>query len=151
MGLLSEMTGFSAENVASEPSFQGLSTYQLTHFDGYHRHNCSLGSRKFKAAYSKVQTLEKKTTSGLGALFKELSSWFTVTNSHSLPNDAPLDIITLEQLHELWEKARYSMRAALATMKTEPSPQLLYRSAPLASTRSFSMLKRFLKSFVCFS
>ena len=146
MKLLSETTVL-AENA---DSVQGLSSYQLTPFDGYHRHKCSLGSRKFKATYNKVRTLEKKITSGLNTLLEELPFWFTVTDSHSLPNDAPLDIIALEQLHELWEKARYSMRAALATMKTEPAPQLLYRSAPLTSART-SVLKRFLMNFVCFS
>ena len=109
------------------------------------------GSRKFKATYNKVQALEKKTTSGLDTLLEELSSLFKVTDSHSPSNDAPLDIITLEQLRELWERARYSVRVALATMENKPAPQLLYRSAAPASTRSPSALKRFLMKFVLFS
>ena len=147
MKLLSETSHTTDVLAENANSVQGLSSYRLTPFDGHHRHKCSLGSRKFKATYNKVQTLEKKTTSSLDTLLEELSSWFTVTDGHSLPNDAPLDIIALGQLHELWEKARCSMRAALATMT---APQLLYRSAPLASARSSSVLKRFLMSFVCF-
>jgi len=119
MRLRSEMTGVSVENATSVQ-----------------------GSRKFKATYNKVLALEKTMTSGLCTLLEELLSRFTVTDSH--PDDALLDIITLERLHELWEKARYSVSAALATVKNEPAP-------PLASTRPSSVLKRFLMKFVCSS
>jgi hypothetical protein len=111
------------------------------------------GSREFKAAYDKALSLEQKTTSGLNTLLEKLSSWVTVTDGDGLPDDALPDAnaITLEQLRELWEKARYSVRAALAILKNEPAPLLFYRSALLASTRPLSVMKRWLMNLLCFS
>jgi hypothetical protein len=59
----------------------------------------------------------------------------TVVDSHAIPDDGFPDAVIPEQLRELWEKARYSVRAALANLKDEPAPELFYRSAPLVSTR----------------
>jgi hypothetical protein len=112
--LWSEMRGVSVENVASIRR-----------------------SRKFKAAYNKALSLKRKTASGLNTLLEKISSWDTVTDGHGLPDDALPDVI-LEQLRELWENARYSVRAAFATLKNETAPQLFYRSA---STRPRSVTK----------
>jgi hypothetical protein len=126
-----EMTGVSVGNVAS---IQGLSSYYLTHFDGFLRHKCPLGSRKFKDAYNKAPRLEQETTLGLNNLLEKLLSWVTDTDGRGLPDDAFPDVNTLKQLCELWEKERYSVQTALATLKNEPAPRL-------ASTR-FRSLKR---------
>lgn len=112
-----------------------------------------IGSRKFKVVYNKALSLEQKKTSGLNFLLEELSSWITVTDGHGLLDDAFPDAISLEKLRELWEKARDSMRVALAILKDETAPELCYRSAPLTSTRTrpLSVMKRWLVNFVCFS
>lgn len=60
---------------------------------------------------------------------------------HAFPDDDFQDVITPEQLRELWEKARYSVRAALANLRDEPAPQLFYRSAPLQSVMRRWMIK----------
>ncbi|KAN0113637.1 hypothetical protein V8E52_007563 [Russula decolorans] len=106
------------------------------------------GSRKFKAAYKKARSLEETTTSGLNTL---LGSWTAVTDGHAFPDDDIPDVITPKQLRELWEKARYSVRAALANLRDEPAPQLLYRSAPLESTRLQTAMKRWMMKLVFFS
>ena len=67
----------------------------------------------------------------------------TITDGHVLPDSALPDVITPEQLRKLWERARDSVRVALATMKNEPAPQL--------STRPLSVIKRWLINLVCFS
>lgn len=50
-------------------------------------------------------------------------------------DDTPPDVVTLEQLEERWEKARDSVREALAILKNEPVPKSFYRSAPTAINR----------------
>ncbi|KAF8486068.1 hypothetical protein DFH94DRAFT_166762 [Russula ochroleuca] len=127
MRLRSKMTHVSVENAASVQ-----------------------GSRKFTAAYNKALSLEKKTTSGLNILIEKISSWVVVTDGHGLSDDVHPDVISLEQVRELWEKAGYSVRAALAILKNEPAPQLLLPSAPLASTRLRSVMKRWMTKLVCF-
>ena len=105
----------------------------------------SLVSRGFKIAYNKVLGLEQKTTSGLNALLEILNSWAAVTAG--LPGDTLPDVVTLEQLSEVkwtWEKARESVRAALATLTSEPA-QLV------ASMHTRSAFKRWAKSLVCSS
>jgi len=62
--------------------------------------------------------------------------------------------VTLQQLGELsytWAKARDSVRAALATLTSDPALRLYYRSAPLASTRRRSGIMLWMMSLVCFS
>jgi hypothetical protein len=131
--LLSEVAGVSVENIGS---IQGLFSYQLTPFDGYNRHKCTVGPRKFKGEYNKALSLERKTTS-------ELRRVITVTGRHLLPDDALPDEIPLEQLRELWENAKDTVRVALATLKDEPAPQM-------APTRLRS-LKRSVMTLVRFS
>jgi hypothetical protein len=77
----------------------------------------------------------------------------TVTDGHAFPDDDDDDgdMITPEQLRELWEKARYSVRAVLANLKDEPAPQLFYQSAPLVSTRLQSVVRRWMMKLVFFS
>ncbi|KAH9984097.1 hypothetical protein BJV77DRAFT_1072392 [Russula vinacea] len=85
-------------------------------------------SRGFKIAYNKI-----------------LNSWAAVTAGP--PGDALPDVVTLEQLSEVkwtWEKARESVRAALATLTSEPA-QLV------ASMHTRSAFKRWAKSLVCSS
>ncbi|KAF8486436.1 hypothetical protein DFH94DRAFT_713312 [Russula ochroleuca] len=120
-----EMTAISAENAASVQ-----------------------GSRKFKAEYKKALSLETKTTSGLNTLVEKLSSWVTITYNRGLRDDALSDVITLEQHRRLWAKARDSVGAALATLKNEPSPQLIYRSDPLASKGPRSVMRRWMTNLV---
>jgi hypothetical protein len=148
MRLRSEMTGVSVENATL---VQGLPSYLLTAFDCYHRHKCSLGSRKFKSAYKKALSLETKTTSGLNTLLEKHPFWITVSDGHVLPDGAVPDVITLGQLRELWERVRDSVRVALATLKGEPAPRLFYRSSLQASKRPRSVMERWLKELVCFS
>ena len=110
-------------------------------FVGYHQR--PLGWREFKVTYNNALSLERKTTSGLNTLLEKLLFWATVTDGHVLPDGALPDVITPEQLHKLWEKARRSVRAALATLKNEPVP-----------TRPPSMVKRWIMNLVgivCFS
>lgn len=65
------------------------------------------------------RSLEEKMTSGLNTLLEELSSGIMVTDDHQgYLDDAVLDVIILEQLRELWQKARYSTRTALATLSS---------------------------------
>jgi hypothetical protein len=109
------------------------------------------GSRKFNAAYKRALSLEKKTTFGLNALVKKLSSWVTITCSHSVCEDTLLDAITLEQYWKLWVKVRDSVRAALVTLKNELAAQAFYLSdPPLASTKCISVMKRWLMDLICF-
>ena len=148
MRLRSKMTGVSTENAAS---IQGLSLYQVTSFDDeYHRHKCLLGSGKFNASYKKALSLEQKATFGLNTLLEILSSWAMITDSHGLPDDEFPDVITLEKLHELWEKTRYTMGLAVV-LKNEPASQLFYRSTVLSSTRPLSVMKRWMVDLVRFS
>jgi hypothetical protein len=136
MRLRSEMTRVSGENTAS---VQGLSSYQLTPFNCYHRHKCLSGSRKLKATHKQALSLERKMTSGLNTLLEKFSSCVMVTDG--LPDDA---LPTLKQLREVWEKARYSACAALAILEGKPAPQLFFRSPPLVSTRLRSVTKRWM-------
>jgi hypothetical protein len=141
MRLRSKTTGVS---VANAGNVQGLSSYQSTPFDSFHQHMCSLGPRNFKDVYSRALSLERKTASELDTLLEKLLSWvILVTDGDGLPDDALPDGITLEQLRELWEKARYSVRAALAVLKNEPTPRP-------ASTRppGQSSMKRWLVNLV---
>lgn len=65
------------------------------------------------------RSLEEKMTSGLNTLLEELSSGIMITDNHQgCPDDAVLDVIILEQLRELWQKARDSTRTALATLSS---------------------------------
>ncbi len=75
-------------------------------------------------------------------------------NHYGLSNDAPTGVVTLQQLHELsyaWAKARDSVRAALATLTSEPARRLYYRSASLALPRPRSAMRRWVMSLVCLS
>jgi hypothetical protein len=85
---------------------------------------------------------------------EKLSSWVTVTDSgdHDLPDYAVPDVVTLEKHRKQWVKARDSVSAALATLKNEPSgsPQLIYRSDPLASKGPRSAMKRWMMNVVRF-
>lgn len=122
--LQSEMTGISAENAAS-----------------------AQGSRKFKAAYKKALRLEEKANSGLNTLLEKLSSCVMVIDA----DDTPPDVVTLEQLEERWEKAKDSVRAALAILKNEPVPQPVYCPAPTAINTLRSVTRRWTINLVCFS
>jgi len=113
---------------------------------------CSSGSRKFETAYSQALSLEQKTIAGLNTLLGNMSSWVVATNGVS--DDALSGAATLQHLHDLsyaWAKARDSVRAALVTLTSEPAQRLYYRSAPLASPRSRSGMRRWAMSLVCFS
>jgi hypothetical protein len=102
-------------------------------------------SRGFKIAYNKALALEQKTTSGLNTLLEILNFWAAVTDGP--PGDALPDVVTLEQLSEVkwaWEKARDSVRAALATLTSEPAQQV-------ASMHTRSSFKRWANSLVCYS
>jgi hypothetical protein len=72
-----------------------------------------------------------------------LESWITVADGHDLTDDALPDVITPEQLHKLWERARYSVGAALVTLKNEPAPE--------RSTGLQSVMKRWVMELVCLS
>ena len=74
-----------------------------------------------------------------------------VTDDHAFLDDDFSDVITPEQLRELWEKARDTVRVALANPTDEPAPQLLHRSAPLVLTRLQSVMKRWMMKLVFFS
>lgn len=57
-----------------------------------------------------------------------------VLDDHGLPDDALSNVITLEQLRELWveaSEARDSVSAALAILKNEPAPPASTRSTPI--------------------
>ena len=102
-------------------------------------------SRRFKIAYNKALALEQKTTSSLNTLFEILDSWAAVTDGP--PGDALLDVVTLDQLSEVkwaWVKARDSVRAALATLTSEPAQQV-------ASMHTRSAFQRWANSLVCYS
>ena len=64
---------------------------------------CSLGSRKFKAAYNEAISLKQMTTSGLNGLLEKLLSRVTVTDGHGLTDVAPpvQDVVSLKQLRKL--------------------------------------------------
>ena len=59
------------------------------------------GSWKFKAAYKRALSIEKKSTFGLNSLVEKLSSWVTITCSHGICEDTLSDAITLEQYRKL--------------------------------------------------
>ena len=102
-------------------------------------------SRRFKIAYNKALALEQKTTSGLNTFLEILDSWAAVTDGP--PDDALLDVVTLDQLSEVkwaWVKARDSVRAALATLTSEPAQQV-------ASMHTRSAFQRWANSLVCYS
>jgi hypothetical protein len=80
----------------------------------------------------------------LNILLEKFSSWVIVTDDHDLPDDVLLDVIALEQVRGLWEKAGYSVRAALAILENELNPHLFFRSAPLTWTRLQSVMKRWM-------
>ena len=100
-----------------------------------------------KTAYKKALCLEEKSNSGLNALVEKLSSCVMVMDA----GDTPPDIVTLEQLKERWEKARDSVRAALAILKNEPVPQSFYRPVPTAINTLRSVTRRWTINLVCFS
>jgi hypothetical protein len=104
-------------------------------------------SRKFKAACKKALCLEKKTNFGLNTLLEKLSSCVMVIDA----DDTPPDVVTLEQLEERWEKARDSVRAALAILKNEPVPQSFYRPVPTVINRLRSVTRRWTINLVCLS
>jgi hypothetical protein len=52
----------------------------------------------------------------LNTLLEKLSSRVMVIDA----DDTPPDVVTLEKLEERWEKAKDSVRAALAILKNEP-------------------------------
>jgi hypothetical protein len=64
--------------------------------------------------------------SDLSTLLEKLSSCVMVIDA----DDTPPDMATLGQLEERWEKARDSVRAALAILKNERVPQSFHRPAP---------------------
>jgi anti-sigma factor RsiW len=66
-------------------------------------------------------------------------------------DDTPPDIVALEQLEERWEKARDSVRAGLAILKSEPVPQSFYRPAPTAINTLRSVTRQWMINLVCFS
>ena len=85
-------------------------------------------------------------SSGLNTLLEELLSWITVTDGHGLSDVLP-DVLTVEQVRELsyiWAKARDSVRAALLNLTSEPTSRLFYRSSLLSSTRSRSVMTRWM-------
>jgi hypothetical protein len=133
----------SAENAASAQGLflsQSIPNLPLTHVGT--SVNCSPGSRRFKTAYNKALTLEQESTSGLNSLLEVLSSWAAVADG---PSDDALPDVTLEQLGDLkraWEKARDSVRAALATQTGEQVQPV---------THTGSGFKRWVKSLVGFS
>jgi hypothetical protein len=97
--------------------------------------------------YKRALCLEEETNSGLNTLLEKLSSCEMITDA----DDTPPDIVTLEQLEERWERARDSVRAALAILKNEPVPQPLYRPAPTAINALRSVTRRWTINLVCFS
>ena len=105
------------------------------------------GPRKFKVAYVKALSIEQKMASGLNTMLEKLS-FCVVTDCHGLPDEALPDVITLEQLGELWEKAGDSVHAALAIMKNEQAPQLFSRYASPGSTRPLYVMRRWLMDLV---
>src|SRR6266478_6848138 len=112
------------------------------------RRTCS-GSRRFKAAYKKALSLERKTILGLNVLLRSIPSCVAPTDA--ITADVLSDVLTLEQLHELsyvWAKARDAMRAALVTLTSEPAQRLYYRSAPMAETPRGSALRRWVINHV---
>ena len=147
-----ETTSVSAESGALT---QGLFSYQLTPLmvlTNTHGNHCSPGSRMFRTRYKQALSLEQKAISGLNTLQESLSSWAAGTDG--LSNDASTGVVTLQQLHELsyaWAKARDSVRAALATLTSEPARRLYYRSASLALPRPRSAMRRWVMRLVCLS
>ena len=86
----------------------------------------SSGLRKFKAAYKQALALEQKTILGLNTLLGNLASWVVATDS--LRDESPPAVVTLRQLREqshAWAVTRDSVRAALASLTSEPA-QWLY-------------------------
>jgi hypothetical protein len=84
--------------------------------------------------------------SGLDTLLKKFSSCVMVIDA----DDTPPDVVTLEQLEERWEKARDSVRAALAILKNEPVPRSSYRPVPTAINMLRSVTRRWMINLVCF-
>jgi len=91
--------------------------------------------------------LEEKSNSGLNTLLEKLSSRVMVIDA----DDTPPDVVTLEQLEERWEKARDSVRAALAILKNEPVPQSFYCPAPTDINKLRSVTRRWMINLACFS
>lgn len=85
--------------------------------------------------------------SGLNMLFEKLSRSEMAIDA----DDTRPDVVALEQLEERWERARDSVREALAILKNEPVPQSFYRSAPTAIDTLRSVTRRWTTNFVCFS
>ncbi len=113
---------------------------------------CPSGSPKFRAAYKQALALEQKTILGLNTLLGNLASWAVATDS--LCDESPPAVVALQQLQELshaWAIARDSVRAALASLTSEPAQRLYYRSASLAVPRSRSAMKRWMMNLVCLS
>jgi hypothetical protein len=90
--------------------------------------------------------LEEKTNSGLNTLLEKLSSRVMVIDA----DDTPPDVVTLERLEERWEKARDSVRAALAILKNEPVSRSSYRPVPTAINTLRSVTRRWTINLVCF-
>jgi hypothetical protein len=90
--------------------------------------------------------LEEKTNSGLDTLLEKFSSCLMVIDA----DDTPPDVVTLEQLEERWEKARDSVRAALAILKNEPVPRSFYRPVPTAINTLRFVTRRWTINLVCF-
>jgi len=123
--------------------------------DGSHRkprNHCPPGSRKFRAAYKQALSLEQKTIIGLNTLLGNLASWVVATDV--LRDESTPVIITLQQLRDLshaWAIARDSVRAALASLTSEPAQRLYYRSASLAVPQPRSAMKQWMMNLVCLS
>jgi hypothetical protein len=90
--------------------------------------------------------LEEKANSGLNTLLEKLSSRATVIDV----DDAPPDVVALEQLEERWETEKDSVRAALAILTNEPVPQSFYRPARAAivTFRSVTRLADFARAAI---
>jgi len=83
----------------------------------------------------------------LNTLLEKLSSRVMVMEA----DDTPPDVVTLEQLEERWEKAKDSVRAALAILKNERVPQSFYRPTPTAINTLRSVTRRWTINLACFS
>ena len=97
---------------------------------------CPSGPREFRAAYKRALSLEQKTILWLNTLLGNLASWVVATDS--LRDESPPAVVPLQQLRELshaWAVSRDSVRAALASLTSEPAQRLYYRSASMAMPR----------------
>jgi len=107
------------------------------------------GSRKFKAAYKQALSLEHKTILELNTLLGNLSTLGVVPDG--LPDDLLPGVVTRQQLDELsyaWAKARDSVRAAMASLTSEPARRLYYRSASLALPPPRSRMRLWMRNLV---